>query len=182
MFYILTIPCLNLKKVAQETIALFNSRGFKLRKWISNSCAKAILTEIPQCDLAPSISEVTIRAEPMPDSKALGVIWDVENDKLKVSFNKNFSPVTTRRQMASQLASNYDPLGVASPCLQGGKLILQRVATTKFAWDDDLSADIIENWNFWISLLKDLSCIKLECYCFANNVAPRKNKDSAIYQ
>ena len=75
-----------------------------MRKWISNSCAKAILSEIPQCDLALSISEVTIGAEPMPDSKALGVIWDVEDDKLKVGFNKNFSPVTTRRQMASQLA------------------------------------------------------------------------------
>ena len=25
--------------------------------------------------------------------------------------------------MASQLASNYDPLGVASPCLLGGKLM-----------------------------------------------------------
>ena len=142
------------EKVAQESTALFSSRGFRLRKWISNSCAKAIFTEIPQCDLAPSISEVTIRAEPMPYSKALGIIWDVENDKLKVSFNKNFSPVTTRPQMASQLASNYDPLGVASPCLLGGKLILQRVATAKFAWDDELPVDIIENWNSWISLFK----------------------------
>ena len=153
-----------LEKVARESTALFNRLGFKLRKWISNSCAKAILTEIPQCDLA---SEVTIWAEPMPDSKALGVIWDVENDKLKVTFNKNFSPVTTRRQMASQLASNYDPLGVASPCLLGGKLILQRVARAKFAWDDELPADIIENWNSWLSSLKtchasNLSAIVLQ--------------------
>ena len=63
-----------LKKVARESTAVFNSREFKRRKWISNSCAKAILTEIPQCDLALSISEVTIGAKPMPDSKALGVI------------------------------------------------------------------------------------------------------------
>ena len=171
-----------LEKVARESTALFNSRRFKLRKWISNSCAKAILTEIPQCDLAPSISEVTIGAEPMPDSKALGVIWNVENDKPKVSFNKNFSPVTTRRQIASQLASNYDPLGVPSPCLLGGKLILQRVATAKFAWDDELPADIIENWNSWISSLKDLSCVELERYRLANNETPCENKDSAIYQ
>ena len=170
-----------LGKVARESTALFDSRGFKLRKWISNSCAKAIPTEIPQCDLAPSISEVTIGVETMPDSKALGVIWDVENDKLKVSFNKKFSPVTTRRQMASQLASNYDPLGVASPCLLGGKLMLQRVATAKFAWDDELPADIIENWNSWISSLKDLSCVELERHCFANNEAPCENQDSAIY-
>ena len=118
----------------------------------------------------------------MPDSKALGVIWDVENDNLQASFNKNFSPVTTRRQMACQLASNYDPLGVASPCLLGGKLILQRAATAKFAWDDELPADIIENRNSWISSLKDLSCVELERYCFENNEAPCENKDSTIYQ
>ena len=106
----------------------------------------------------------------------------MENDKLKVSFNKNFSPVTIRRQMASQLVTNHDPLGVASPCLLGGKLILQRVATAKFAWDDELPADIIENWNSWISSLKDLSCVELERYCFANNETPCENKDSAIYQ
>ena len=63
-----------LEKVARESTAVFNSREFKRRKWISNSCAKAILTEIPQCDLALSISEVTIGAKPKPDSKALGVI------------------------------------------------------------------------------------------------------------
>ena len=45
-----------LEKVARESTALFDSRGLILRKWISNSCAKAILTEIPQCDLAPSIT------------------------------------------------------------------------------------------------------------------------------
>ena len=84
-----------LEKVARKSTALFDNRGFKLRKWISNSCAKAILTEIPQCDLAPSISEVNIGAEPIPGSKTLGVIWDVENDKLKVSFNKKFSSVST---------------------------------------------------------------------------------------
>ena len=170
-----------LEKVARESTALFNSRGFKLRKWISNSCAKAILTEIPQCCLAPTISEVTIiGAKPMPDLKALKVIWDVENDKLKVSFNKNFSSVTARRQMASQLASNYDPLGIATPCLLGGKLILQRVAKAKFAWDDELPADIIENWNSWISSLKDLSRIELEGYCFANNEAPCDTSDNAF--
>ena len=100
----------------------------------------------------------------------------MKNDKLKVSFNKKFSFVTTRRQMASQFAINYDLLGIASPCLLGGKLILQRVATAKFAWDDALPADIIENWNSWIFSLKGLSCVELERNCFANNETLRKQR------
>ena len=120
-----------LEIVSRESDLIFQSRGFKLRKWVTNACASSILAEVPKCDLAANISEIAIGLEPMPDSKALGVIWDVENDKLKVSFDKEFVDITTRRQMASQLASNFDPLGVVSPCLLGGKLILQRVATAK---------------------------------------------------
>ena len=71
----------------------------------------------------------------MPDSKALGVIWDGEKNKFKISFYKNFV-VLTRRQMASQLASNFGLLGMASPCLLQGKLILQKVASTDLDWDD----------------------------------------------
>ena len=37
-----------LEKVARESTAFFDSRGFKLRNWISNSCAKTMLTKIPQ--------------------------------------------------------------------------------------------------------------------------------------
>ena len=31
-------------------------------------------------------------------------------------------------------------------------------------------------------MLKDLSCVELEHYCFANNETPCENKDSAVYQ
>ena len=117
----------------------------------------------------------------MPDSKALGVIWDVENDKLKVSFDKEFVDITTRRQMASQLASNFDPLGVVSPCLLGGKLILQRVATAKYDWDDKLPDNIISNWNAWIVSLKTLSSVSIDRYCFVNHDVPSKD-DNENYQ
>ena len=138
-----------LETVSRESVLIFQSRDFKLRKWVTNACASSILSEIPKCDLAANISEIAIGSEPMPDAKALGVIWDVENDKLKVSFDKEFVDVTTRRQMASQLASNFGPLDVVSPCLLGGKLILQRVATAKYDWDDKLPENI-SDWNAWM--------------------------------
>ena len=80
------------------------------------------MSEILQSDLASQISEIAIGTEPMPDSKALGVIWDVKSDKLKVNLNKNFENATTRRLMASQLASCFDPLGMSAPCFLGGKI------------------------------------------------------------
>ena len=81
----------------------------------------------------------------MSNSKALGVVWDVENNKLKVSLNKNSVDKTTRRQMASQLASYIDPLSMIATCILGGKLILQKVAQAKCDWDDKLPDDISHN-------------------------------------
>ena len=102
-----------------------------MRKWVANSNAESILSEIPKSDLASNISEIAIGSQPMPDSKALGIVWDVENDQFKICFDKKLTDVTTRRQMASQLASNFAPLGITSPCLLGGKLILQKAAMAK---------------------------------------------------
>ena len=107
--------------MSRESIGLFKSRGFKLRKWVANSRAKSILSEIPKCDLAANISKITIGSEPMQDSKALGVVWDVESYKFKVNLNKTSVGVTTRRQVTSQLASYFDPLRMIAPCILGGK-------------------------------------------------------------
>ena len=38
--------------------------------------------------------------------------------------------------MSSQLASLFDPLGMASLFLLGGKLILQKVSSSGVGWDD----------------------------------------------
>ena len=167
--------------MSRESIELFKSRGFILRKWVANSSAKSILSEIPKCDLATNISEIAIGSEPMPDSKALGVVWDVENDKLKVNLNKNSVDVTTRREIASQLASYFDPLGMIAPCILGGKLILQRVAQAKFDWDDKLPDDILHSWNLWIAEFNALSSVSLDRYCFPEGEIPSAD-DNVKYQ
>ena len=42
------------KTVTVQSIALFESQDFKLRKWITNRHATSILSKVPKCDLAPS--------------------------------------------------------------------------------------------------------------------------------
>ena len=60
----------------------------------------------------------------MPDCKDFGVVWEVENDCLKVCRNCALSEVSTRREMLRTLASHFDPLGILAPFLLKGKLIL----------------------------------------------------------
>ena len=80
---------------AREGIELFESRGFKLRKWVTNGHAKSVLRQVPQCDHAPSIGKIDIGSQSLPDSTTLGLSWDPESDTLKIS-GRTFVEAATR--------------------------------------------------------------------------------------
>ena len=52
--------------------------------------------------------------------------------------------------MASQLASQFDPLSIVAPLLLGGKLILQKVAASGVDWDDAVSDEVKKDWKKWL--------------------------------
>ena len=56
---------------AREGIELFESRGFKLRKWVINGHAKSVLLQVPKCDHVPSVGKLDIGSQPLLDSTAL---------------------------------------------------------------------------------------------------------------
>jgi len=72
----------DLGTLSEESVRLFERRGFKLHKWVANEQSKSILLKVPQCDLRTNIREIDFVAKPMPDSTALGLLWDIENDTL----------------------------------------------------------------------------------------------------
>ena len=171
----------DLKTVASESRALFASRGFALRKWMANSDATSILSTIPKSDLAKDIVEVDLGSQPLPDSKALGLIWDPESDRLRIKWEKNVhAEISTRRTLSSKLASLFDPLGLAAPYLLKGKLILQEVAISGFGWDDELPHDIVRKWEAWVDSLTGLSNVSLP-RCFYG-VEPRASNENIVYQ
>ena len=72
--------------------------------------------------------------------KACLVAWDPQEDKFCVNC-KEFVNATTKREISSQPACQFDPLGMVAPHVLGGKLILQRVAALGVDWDEILSVD-----------------------------------------
>ena len=120
--------------------------------------AKEILSFVSQCDVAIDVSDIDFGSDPLSDSTALGLTWDPKNDKFRVNI-KEFLNATTRQEMSSQLASQFD-LCMASPHLLWGKLILQKVATSGIEWDETLSVDIHnfrKKWLATLSLINDFS-------------------------
>ena len=132
----------DLDKILQESMLLFASRGFKLRKWVASNLSKSVLSFVPSCDLITNLKKIDLCSQLLPDSKALELVWVVESNRLRVCSNRKLIEVSTRRQILSVLASQFDPSGILAPCLLGGKLILQRAVTSKSAWDDKLPHDI----------------------------------------
>ena len=90
----------------------------------------------------------------MPNSKTLGLVWDVINDRLRVCFEQpKLGEITTRRKMLGELAGQFDPLGILAPCLLEGKLIFQNVTILGLGWDDELSEDILKDWRKWVNVM-----------------------------
>ena len=72
----------DIKRISSESISLFESVGFKLRKWAANRNYNTVLSEIPKCNLGSNIRDRDLDAQSMPDSKLRCLLWYVENDKL----------------------------------------------------------------------------------------------------
>ena len=58
----------------RESKSLFESRGFRLRKWSANHLAKSVLLSIPKSDLGSYFREIDLGSNPIPDSNTLGLI------------------------------------------------------------------------------------------------------------
>ena len=97
----------DLETFASEGCELFESRGFKLRKWVADSDAKTIPHNICRSDLSPCVCDIDLGVQALPDSSALGLTWDTQNDMLRIHW-REFDEASTKREMSSQLSSQFD--------------------------------------------------------------------------
>ena len=138
-----------------------------MREWITNDSSKTVLSGIPNFDLGLNILEIDLSAELMPDLKTLGLVRDVENDRLRVcSKHQKLCEITTRREMLGAPAGQFGPLGILASCLLEGKLFLQKVTIWGRGWDDDLPENILKNWNKWVNVLGSFVDLSIPRYCF----------------
>ncbi|CAG2203658.1 unnamed protein product [Mytilus edulis] len=69
--------------------------GFRLTKWLSNK--RNVLNAIPESERASSVVSLG-PSDMLPSDKALGVIWDVNEDKIKFKVKLSDKPLTRRGQ------------------------------------------------------------------------------------
>ena len=156
--------------IATESINLLASRGFQLVKWTANQAAKSVLANVDKNKLASSVRTIDLKKDedPLPQFKAVGCIWNVEQDTLKVEFGFHLLDKYTRRVMLSQISQQYDPLGYTAPFLLKGRLILQQLAVDQLSWDEPVPAKHERAWKDWSQTLLKLKEISIPRWYFAN--------------
>lgn len=136
-------------KVIHLTKQALMCAGFNLTKFVIND--ETLLNEVPEADRVAKVKNLNSDV----CSKVLGVKWDVKSDsfcfEVKIETMK-----ATRRKMLSTISSLFDPLGLVSPVLMPGKVLLQDVTRLKLAWDDTVPNPFANAWRRWVGSLHGL--------------------------
>lgn len=88
----------------------------------------------------------------------LGLQWHPIEDELRIDVKPadTLQVTLTKREVSSLIASVFDPLGIASPLMIRGKILLQDLWQEELAWDDPIPQTIQRKFNEYYEELKIL--------------------------
>ena len=135
--------------------------GFNLTKFCSNSVE--FLEALPKEDRAKSMKDLALGQDPLPAERVLGVLWDPEADRLGFALDIDAlkrKPVT-RRGILSATAACYDPLGLATPYIVKGRMLMQELTRLRLGWDEPVPAEVKTDWIRWLAGLQQLKEVKV---------------------
>nr|XP_034828792.1 uncharacterized protein LOC117986080 [Maniola hyperantus] len=140
-------------EIYEQMNKLMNSGGFQLQKWSSNDSRflKYIDKEKHRSDQL-----VPIKVDNM--MKVLGIGWNRETDNFEYTVNlpESKQPIT-KRQVLSDIARLYDPIGWISPVVITAKIFIQKLWKLKLEWDDEITDGLLAEW---IKFREDLVNLK----------------------
>ena len=114
--------------------------GFHLTKWCSND--RRVLAVVPQPERAKSV--VNLELDQLPTQSALGLKWDIEDDKFVREVSDKLMSATskvplTKRGMVSVVYSLFDSLVFIAPYIIKAKLLLQTLNRKGIGWDEPVT-------------------------------------------
>jgi len=150
---------------------LLSKGGFNLQKLGIND------DELLEC------IPVELRAKEMKDLgekcvTSLGMRWNVHSDVLY--FVTPELSVMTRRSFVSTISQIFDPLGLISPLLLPGRVLLQKIVRLGYDWDQVLSVELAQEAREWLRSLDKLQelevprqiitsgCVKSQLHVFCD--------------
>ncbi|XP_058449095.1 uncharacterized protein LOC131429062 [Malaya genurostris] len=172
------------KELVNEVIQLTDTAGFTLRKWNSNS--ESVMRSIPR-HLRDERSVLEIESSTSA-VKTLGLRWDTNTDEFNFTFPewKSSSVAITKRNVHSDAARLFDPLGLVGPVVVQAKIFIQKLWLLKCDWDESLDESLQNMWKEykqnllgletlaiprWIGFSQDCLSVQLHGFCDASEAA-----------
>ncbi|UYV61591.1 hypothetical protein LAZ67_1005452 [Cordylochernes scorpioides] len=147
------------KELIDQLKDLMKKGGFHLRKWNSN--CQEIVSHVEEMN-----EEKKINLEKGAISKILGSVWDHVQDTFRVNITLP-EEVVTKRDLLSNIARIFDPLGFLSPTTVALKIIMQELWRGGIGWDEHIPNDIKEKWNNFRAELLKLGELSIPRYVWA---------------
>ena len=143
---------------------LMSYAGLKLDKWVSNSNRienqKDKFTQLEFVKDAESSTK-----------KVLGIYWSPYIDMLGFNISIDLHAAPTKRQVLSDVARIFDPLGLLAPIVIQLKILFQELWLLNLQWDDQLPQNLMQ---WWTNARLDLQNItKLSLPRYVPNFEPR---------
>ena len=174
--YLYSMNCkLKLNKLCIRLINVLSSHGFNLTKWMSNH--PDVLNNIPKEKLLCQNIKLDFNSE--ITERALGLLWDIKNDKLTFQHSPKSLP-NTKRGILSLVASIFDPLGIVTPAILEAKRIIQSLWKLQVDWDDHISKDILQRYQQWLSERHHIKEIPIS-HWFSPDVGKKSEIELHIY-
>ena len=166
---------LKLNKLCIRLINVLSSHGFNLTKWMSNH--PDVLNDIPMEQLLCQNIKLDFNSE--ITERALGLLWDVKNDRLTFQHSPKSLP-NTKRGILNLVASIFDPLGIVTPAVLEEKRIIQSLWKLKVGWDDHIPKDLLQRYQQWLSELHHIKEISISRW-FSIDVSKKPEIELHIY-
>ncbi|XP_046968281.1 uncharacterized protein LOC124535923 [Vanessa cardui] len=121
---------------------LMKAGGLCLQKWCTNS--ENLLNHI-KADKIRSNQAVIFKENNM--IKVLGICWNKNTDNFEYLHHVPEADMPiTKRNVLSDIARLYDPLGWIAPVIITAKIYMQKLWKSGLAWDDNLTPDLLKEW------------------------------------
>lgn len=145
--------------IYKEMNELLGKAGFPLQKWSTNS--DTLLKKIKD-DQHNKETGAEIRIKQDEIIKILGLTWNRECDDFQYAVTLPALKIpVTKRNIISDIARLFDPLGWVAPTVIIAKVMIQKLWLIGINWDEEVPRNLLQEWCTYRDELSTLSNVRV---------------------
>ncbi|GFY44440.1 integrase catalytic domain-containing protein [Trichonephila inaurata madagascariensis] len=103
-------------------------------------------------------------------TKPLGVLWNSSSDTFCFKVSPSTNHIFTKRDVHSQIARIFDPLGLLGPVISKAKFFMQQLWLLKLEWHEKLPVPVAAEWASFVQSLPVLEKLKIPRFVLSENL------------